>query len=993
MAKAAFVNQGKFTKEHDDEKHDYSFISPSDLFSTSANLIPGLSGVSGGRVLLGNKSITQAISLVNREAPLVRSTDNHANESFIGKLGKELVSVNAEHAGKVTHVSDDEIKIKDDGGTEHTQQLYNYFQLGRKTALHHTAVVKVGDTVKKGQLLATSNFSDTKGNLALGTNLRTAVMPFRSKNFEDAFALTETGAKKLIAEQVFKIRIDTRFGVETNKDKYTSIYTNKYNNTQLSHLDADGVVKVGTVLHHDDPYMLSITPRTIRGEDINLGKITKALKNTYTDNSHVWHYENPGTVVSVTKGNGQVTLQIKSERGMSVADKLSNFVGAKGVVNLCKDSEAPTDKDGNPVDLMLNSMSVTSRVAPALITSIALGKVAQKTGKHIKMVPFLRNSSVEETIAHLKKHGVDEQEELYDPITGQHFKATVGPLFVSRLTHNSEDKITERGEGSGYSMNEQPTKNSPEESAKRVGNLGTTALLSHGATAFLKDIALTRATKNPDFWRSVKLGLPPPALKTPFIFDKFIDTLRASGVNVDRKGSVFSIVPQTDKDIDKMSRGVIKEPTTYKVKGQDLVAEAGGLFDPSITGIKGDNFNHIELAQGIPNPISEDYLRKLLGVTASKYHDLVASGEIIKMLKDIHIDDEIAKRKVYLKSGKKTDRDNALKVLGFLQNLKNNKATVGDLIINKVPVLPARFRPISLMGDKVMSADVNHLYKELILNQRALKHIDKLPVEKQDALRKAQYQSVRAIYGLDDPTNPKLVEKNVKGLMASMLGTQGNSAKMSTFQSNVVNKPVDLVGRTVLVPDAGLDLDQASVPQAILWKSYSPFIIGRLVRRGVQATKAVEYVKNKHPLAEEVLMQEIKERPAVITRDPQLHKYSAQGFYLKPNASSKDNSLKMNPLIFKGQGSDSDGDMLSIHVPGGEEARKEVIAKMMPSSNLLTPSTFQPAFMPSNEASLGLFQLSTEDNKGKVHEFKSEADVVKAYTAGTIKPGDHVVIK
>jgi len=161
---------------------------------------------------------------------------------------------------------------------------------------------------------------------------------------------------------------------------------------------------------------------------------------------------------------------------------------------------------------------------------------------------------------------------------------------------------------------------------------------------------------------------------------------------------------------------------------------------------------------------------------------------------------------------------------------------------------------------------------------------------------------VKAIYGLDGTTNTKLVDKKVSGLLSTMLGIQGHRGKHSTFQAKVVNKPVDLVGRTTLVPDMTLGLDQGSVPVDVLWKLYAPFVIRNLVKRGVQATKATEYVTNKHPLAEQALHEEMVHRPGVVTRDPQLHRYSAQGLYLKPNSDAKDHTIKLNPLLFKGYG-------------------------------------------------------------------------------------------
>ena len=139
--------------------------------------------------------------------------------------------------------------------------------------------------------------------------------------------------------------------------------------------------------------------------------------------------------------------------------------------------------------------------------------------------------------------------------------------------------------------------------------------------------------------------------------------------------------------------------------------------------------------------------------------------------------------------------------------------------------------------------------------------------------------------------------------------------------------------------------------------------------------------------------EELAHRPAIISRDPSLHKYNMTGFYLKPNENPKDTTLKLNPLVFKGLAADNDGDQLNINLPASDDARQEVIDKLLPSKNLLTPKNLAPMYLPSNEAALGLFQLSTEHNKDKaVRKFKTEQEVVEAYRKGQIAPGDPVEI-
>lgn len=990
--KKTFLSQGKMKRVGANEKPDYTFMSGADFLSGATNLIPGVSGVSGGRVMLGDKASIQAISLLHREAPLVQAVPHKDSPSFEQHFGKSLIAIHAPIAGTVENIDQDSIDIKDDKGQIHVVEIYSNFNSGKKSFIDHTPVVKKGEEVKKGQLLATSNFSDDKGNLALGVNLKTAIMPYRSNNFEDAFVVTESGAKKLIAQQLVNVKLERRLGVDTNKDKYISLFANKFYNDQLSNIDGDGVVKKGTILKSGDPIILAFAPKALKTTDMHLGKLSKALGNAFRDLSEVWEYETDGEVTDVSKAGALLSVNIKLIRNLNVGDKLSIYSGNKGVTGLIlPDHLAPQTKDGKPIHLLLNSMSVTSRVSPAMLSNLGLGKVAEKTGKPIRVTGFVSGSSIKKTQALMAKHDIPDLEEVYDPVSGTHTKVLVGPLFINRLVHIAEDKLSDRSQGVGYDWDMQPTK-AKDESAKRLGNLSTSALLSHGATEVLKDIAVVRATKNDEFWRNIKMGLPAPAPKVPFIFNKFIASLNAAGINVKREGDNFQILPLTDKDTEAVSTGAIANAKTFKVKGQNLIPEKGGLFDPANTGILGTNFNHIELNTQIPNPISEDPLRRMLKMTKEQYEVGVANGSVQKSIIALDIDKKIAEYKAYLRTGKISDRNNAVKVLSFLITLKKNGMHPRDLILTKLPVLPAQYRPVQVAGELTLSANVNNLYKDLILNNEKIPDLKYVPDEIAEKVRRAQYDGVKAVYGLGDPISVKNKEKSVKGLLAEMLGTHGGSAKISMFQAKVVNKPLDLISRSVATGDVKLGLDQISLPQDILWKIYSPFVIRRLARRGVPVTQSHEYVKNKNPMALQALQDEMEDRPVTMSRDPALHKFNLMGFLPKMNADPKNKTVSVNPLVFKGFNLDLDGDQISVGIPASDAAKEEIKQKMLPSRNLLTVRGFSPLYTPSNEAALGLYQMSTEDNNNKPIHFKTEADAIAAFNTGKVSVGDRIVI-
>lgn len=987
------LDKGKLKKVPLSHKAKYRIPDPSEFFSPVTNLIPGLSSVSGARVLIGDKSSLQAMTLVNREAPLVQATPKGENkESFSKQFGK-LVSIASKVEGAVTKIDEDHITVKDHAGEEHTHEKYHNYIIGRDSFIHHTPIVSVGDKVKKGALLATSNNSDHEGTLALGMNLKTAIMPFRSYNFEDALVISESAAKKLEGEQLIPVRVELGRGISTDKDKYVSLFPNKYYNDQLSHIDSNGVVKKGTKLKHGDPIILAFQPKTLKSLDIQLGKLSKVIKNAFSDVSTAWEYEYEGEVTDVSSTGKLIAVTVKTRRPMSFGDKLNMPFGAKGVVHITPDTQMPQGVDGKPVDVLLNSMSITSRVAPGLVNAIGLGKVAEKLGKPVQLTGFTEGSAVQKVIDTLKKHNIKDTESLYDPLSGKHIEVLTGPLYFNRLHHIAEDKISTRSAATTYDINMQPSKAGSHEKAKRLGNLATTVALSNDAKAVLRDVATVRSTKNDEYWTALKLGQTPPPPKVPFIFNKFISHLKGAGVNVYQEGSKFHILPQTDKDVVAMSSGEITEPLSYKLKKDDLVAEDNGLFDPTLIGIHGDNYNHISLNHAIPNPMAEDHIRKLLKMTKASYETAVSSGKIEKELKAIDVDAKIAELKKLVASQRKSGRDDALKALSFLTMLKSNKLEPKDMMLTKVPIIPAQYRPVMVQGDQALTADVNELYKDLMHVNNSLgqaKNNKDIAPEHIDTAKKQIYSGVKAVYGLGEPIKQKSIEKGYKGLLASALGLQGGSAKESMFQAKVVNKPIDLVGRAVLLPDAKLDLNQASIPQQVAWSIFAPFIIRRLVRQGIPATKSREYLEHKHPLALSALHDEMADRPGIVTRDPQLSKYNFQGMYLKINPDPKDFSIKMNPLVFKGYGGDSDGDQLNVQLPASDDAKEEIKEKLLPEKNLIYHRTFSPIYTPSNEAATGLFAASFEDKKNTPKKYSSVQAVMQDFLAGKLDVGDRV---
>ena len=486
------------------------------------------------------------------------------------------------------------------------------------------------------------------------------------------------------------------------------------------------------------------------------------------------------------------------------------------------------------------------------------------------------------------------------------------------------------------------------------------------------------------------------------IYDKFINSLKASGINVVREGSKQHIMALTDRDINQLAGDrELKSADTVSWK-EGMKPIPGGLFDPGMTGGHGGNrWAKISFAEPMPNPVMEDAIRRTLNLTQDKFEKILSGKEkigeasgpkaIYKALESINLDKAIDQCREEIGSGRKTIRDTAVRKLGFLKGCQKAGLHPKDWMVNAAPVLPPTFRPVSIMqgsGGQLV-ADANLLYKDLFEANQAFKELHGQVNDVSDE-RLNLYNAYKAVVGLGDPVNPKNVEKRVKGILGQVFG---NSPKYSIVQSKLLGTPVNTVGRGVIVPNANLSMDEVGIPENQAWTVYSPFIVRKLVRSGVSRTEALEMVNKKHSKARDAMMQEIENSPILLTRAPVLHRYGHMAFWPK---IIKGDAVHISPIVTGGFAADFDGDTLNWHLPVSPKAKEEALAKMLPSRNLLSLGDFKtPAYKPTQEFQAGLFML-TRDNKNAPKKqprvFASIKDMRRAWVKGELDPHDEVHI-
>jgi len=338
-----------------------------------------------------------------------------------------------------------------------------------------------------------------------------------------------------------------------------------------------------------------------------------------------------------------------------------------------------------------------------------------------------------------------------------------------------------------------------------------------------------------------------------------------------------------------------------------------------------------------------------------------------------------------IRAGKKTKRPRAVRILNAIQGMRRNEMTPADLMVKKIPVIPAAFRPFSSVGDTFIPGDANELYRDLINLRNSHQESEAMFGDDGDS-RLNVYDAVKAVYGFGDPVEPKTRQRGVSGFMKKIVG---NSPKTGYVQRKLLSKPMDSVSRGTIVVDPDLNLDEIGIPEEHGWKMFSPHIQRRLVQGGMPAGVALRNIMDRTEVARRALNKELAERPVVYSRAPAWHKFSV----LAGNARLVEgDAIKINPLVTSGLGADFDGDAMNIHVPATSDSVTEAREKLMPSKMLYSIRDMDKVVpTPKHEMLLGL-NNAQKRKAGKKHTFLSESEAIKAIESGKISFSDEVEI-
>lgn len=797
-----------------DPRGDFAMVTPKEvhyvlpsskgLFDPGTNLIPFLQSNQGNRAMMAAKQLEQAVPLIHRETPLVlvKGEGDLTYEQAVGKLASHVTRV----SGVVTAVDKNAVHVKS-GKEIHKVPTYNDFPLNdNKSMISSTPIVKVGDTVKAGQVVADSSFT-RNGVLSMGTNLRAAYIPWRGLNFEDGIVISESAAKKLTSEHLHRHSTRIESNTILDKDRFLAEYAGKVTKEQSDKLDEHGVIKPGMRVMPGDILIGEIRKEELTPEQKQVSLFSRQAARPYRADPTTWDMGYPGEVSRVVKHGKNVTVYIKTLNPAEVGDKLVARHANKGVIAaILPDHEMPHTKEGKSADILLNPAGIPTRTNVGQVLETAASKIAEKTGKPYIANNFDPNNKdyTRNLLEELKSHGLSDTEEMIDPSTGKSFgQVLFGPQHFLKLHHAADKKLLYRSRDT-YTANLTPS-GGGKHSGQSMDASGLYALLAHGARENVREFQTSKSEMGDEFWNKLQAGEPVPPPKIPFVYKKFEGYLKGAGIDVHKEGSNLVLGPLTDKGVLAISNGELKNPGLI-LKAKGAVPETGGLFDPVVTGTTwpkgklGDKWSHITLAERMPNPVFEKPIRVLTGLSEKDFGEVLGGRKqldgktgapaISSYLKGINVPTEIKTIEDKIAGLRGANLDKANQKLKFLRALKTADIHPHDAYtMQYVPVLPPNMRPISVQGNgDLTEADLNGLYARAVaapnMQLRMLKDDKAIPVDEHHPVVEALYDGLKAL------TMTGMTYKNRyrSGIIEQISGAQKGGPKCFDGETEVLTR-------------------------------------------------------------------------------------------------------------------------------------------------------------------------------------------------------------
>jgi DNA-directed RNA polymerase subunit beta len=589
------------------EEVDYMDVSPKQIVSVAAALIPFLEHDDANRALMGANMQRQAVPLLRAEAPLIGTGVEFRAAIDAGDV------ILAEKAGRIDSVSADEILLRETDGKMRTYRLQKFRRSNQGTCINHKPVVKAGESVKRGQVIADGP-STEHGEIALGKNLLVAFMPWEGHNYEDAIVISE----RLVREDVLtSIHIeehevdarDTKLGAEEITRDIPNV-----SEEILKDLDDRGIVRIGAEVDPGDYLVGKVTPKgetELTPEERLLRAIFGEKAREVRDTSLKVPHGESGKVIGVRvfsreEGdelppgvNQLVRVYVAQKRKISDGDKLAGRHGNKGVIaKILPEGDMPFLPDGTPVDIILNPLGVPSRMNLGQVLETHLGWAARqgfkmngssREGPAYVATPVFdgaREGEIKEALTTSLPNDdgqklVDDEGKalLFDGRSGEPFETTVaiGYIYIMKLLHLVDDKIHARSTGPYSMITQQPLGGKAQFGGQRFGEMEVWALEAYGSAYALQELL---TIKSDDVLGRVKVyeaivkgeNIPEPGI--PESFKVLIKEMQSLALNVEVLSAEGKEIEmrETDEDVfraaDELGIDLSRrEPSSVDVEG------------------------------------------------------------------------------------------------------------------------------------------------------------------------------------------------------------------------------------------------------------------------------------------------------------------------------------------------------------------------------------------------------------------------------------------
>ena len=575
--------------EVDSDKVQYVDVSPKQLVSVAAAMIPFLEHDDAKRALMGANMQRQAVPLMITESPIVGTGIEYRAAKDSGIL------VLAEDDGVIKKVTCDSITVKYKNGKTVVHKLRKFKRTNGGTCINQKPIVKKGEKVKKGDAIADGPATQN-GEMALGKNVLVAFSTWEGYNYEDAILINE----RLVKEDVFtSIHIeeydcecrDTKLGAEEITRDIPNV-----GDDSLKDLDENGIIRIGAEVRPGDILVGKVTPKgetELTAEERLLRAIFGEKAREVRDTSLRVPHGEAGTIVDVkifTRDNSDelgpgvnqiIRCYIATKRKISVGDKMAGRHGNKGVISrVLPEEDMPFMPDGTPIDILLNPLGVPSRMNLGQVLEVHLGGAAKALGWKIS-TPVFDGATEEDVKELLAKAGMSEDGKmtLYDGRTGDPFASpiTVGVVYMLKLHHLVDDKIHARSTGPYSLVTQQPLGGKAQFGGQRFGEMEVWALEAYGAAYTLQEMLTVKSDDvvgRVKTYEAIVKGENVPEPGVPESFKVLVKELQSLGLDV----RLYSEDNQELELKENIEEGIEYDPNQdKKILAEDEVIADGDL--------------------------------------------------------------------------------------------------------------------------------------------------------------------------------------------------------------------------------------------------------------------------------------------------------------------------------------------------------------------------------------------------------------------------------